>query len=337
MENLSGNWIGNFFGTNSGNVFAKFVQENENITGEVILNDDKLGISNYNLEGTIGQDISFKLIPEDEKNPEIEAMVKLLPNGLINGEWGSTIGTRGVLVLSPQFSISESRSDSIPRVYTINEKLGVIRMTKEGMEHILIKIKEFFQFAPIIVSYSHNKREHVQFADDFLKSNQVENKVDNFNISVQETGRFGISNVLNIKLFKKQNNSIYISGTQETWLESILFPIKNSMAQYESKLLNIYKKYITPILLIIILYSMFPLIPEIQTISARIIFVFSFLIIWFTVAYLHYRYIPYTIIYLKKSEKGKFKKLQTILITSLIHIVEMLIVGLIYFLIGWGT
>lgn len=107
MANIGRNWNGHVYGTNTGNVAVTLDGEDEALTGVIRLSDNQHGVIVYEVAGKF-DDGSIALtgksqgkVPEGVIVGELTVTGALTPEGRIDGEWSTTIGTGGTFQLWP--------------------------------------------------------------------------------------------------------------------------------------------------------------------------------------------------------------------------------------------
>lgn len=101
MKDLSGVWEGTFTGTNQGRMVIKFNHEGDRIYGAGHFNEPTIGVYRYQVQGVVsGEVIKLLLTPGERSNSgitlgNIEATATINKQGVIAGEWRSSIGTQG--------------------------------------------------------------------------------------------------------------------------------------------------------------------------------------------------------------------------------------------------
>ncbi|NOH54971.1 hypothetical protein [Vibrio coralliilyticus] len=105
-------WTGKIAGTNNGNVILILEHRGSNVSGTLTINDFNFGVADYRVIGLLADGkVHLSGSPSSGTNLaalstnvvygaiEIEGEVK---NSRIQGEWVSSIGTRGVFTIEEQ-------------------------------------------------------------------------------------------------------------------------------------------------------------------------------------------------------------------------------------------
>lgn len=303
MKSIEGKWAGRIYGTNTGNVYCEFVSEKDKIIGTARINDDSYGISVFTISGNQNSIIELQLTEfsdrEELKNlTTVEVKLKLQNDGNINGEWLSNDGRAGTLELYPHKDINSKDLSSEPKqIYNKTIKLGSVRLFKKDVEEIIKYIKKDFPDTRLIITYYKFGSEVIKFADDFLEDSESLGELKGLRFSIQENASNKPIRIVNVDLFPRENSEIRISGSNESWVLGKSESLKNQFSSFTNKLITNYKKYGLT-LNSIIFFSMLILIPEINPIEKRAIFVVTVIVLLSILLFVHKRFIPNTIIFL---------------------------------------
>ncbi len=102
---ISGRWTGEISGTNRGQLSLQLNQENDEVEGEIVLNDLEFGITKIEVKGKVNQDtILASLKTFLSSAPQVPTNGKLVgkidkDGKTITGTWETDIGTNGQFVL----------------------------------------------------------------------------------------------------------------------------------------------------------------------------------------------------------------------------------------------
>jgi len=143
MESLSGNWVGEISGTNTGKLFAEIQQTGNQLSGIARINDPTYGIVLYKFTGKIvGKKIRLDMTPDDsttgrqisqtlivnsqpmtvQYSPvnygDIVANIDIQPDQTLSGKWTSTLGTGGTVFLRND-SLIEGEKNKYLKLYQI--------------------------------------------------------------------------------------------------------------------------------------------------------------------------------------------------------------------------
>jgi hypothetical protein len=142
MTQLSKLWVGDLYGTNTGNLFVEFDFAGDRLTGVVRLMDDGQRLAIYSIRGTFdGSRMHFEGGPtrtvEGFAYGQITATATLNPEGQLRGRWESSIGTAGTFVLVPHGEDGAVTAAQPRGLHTVTRKLGVIRLGKAEIQDLI--------------------------------------------------------------------------------------------------------------------------------------------------------------------------------------------------------
>ena len=151
MENLSGLWVGELQGTNSGSMVVELSHDGNRLYGDGNFNEPALGSYSYHIQGVVQtEDIRLLLTPDRNHSPtillgNIQATAKIDDEGRITGKWESSIGTSGTFFLKKnveQHDTNNSNSDNAIFIIhghdeALKEKIARF-IEKLGLEAIIL-------------------------------------------------------------------------------------------------------------------------------------------------------------------------------------------------------
>jgi len=170
MRKIDGYWSGKISGTNTANVFAEIVQEENILSGVARLNDLMYGVVVYNISGDYdGTNVILNLVPDKNSiylkqktqimvdNRPIDIQVpsanygnvkaegELKEDNTISGTWESTIGTGGTFYLWKE-GTQQEKKENLSDTKEINQAFVIMSISPEDfeLEDILNAIKRSF-------------------------------------------------------------------------------------------------------------------------------------------------------------------------------------------------
>ena len=176
MVKLGKLWAGKLYGTNTGNLFAEFQSDGATLSGKLRFMDPLFGLSIYEINGEIGSTVKFSgepiQAPQGAEMGNITAEAKLSSDGVLRGEWQSSIGTAGTFDLHPHDSamseIDNGGASGLPeQLITRNEQLGAIRLYREDIDKLVSKMQADFSRAKPVVTFVDGDSEFTKYVDDF--------------------------------------------------------------------------------------------------------------------------------------------------------------------------
>lgn len=280
MNNIEGKWAGRIYGTNTGNLFCDFRIDNNQLIGTARLNDDTFGLIIFSVSGKLNTITEITLTQYSEKevlsDPAIiDAKLRLQNEGNIIGEWITPKGYAGTLALFPHKNIESKDTSFEPQqIFSKSVTLGSLRLFKKDIEEIIRYIKKDFPDSRLVVSYNKYGSEVIKFADDFLKEIDEIKELHEMRLSIQDVPSNQSSRVINIDLLQQLEGVIRVSGPNDSWVLGKAESLKILFSQFTNKVITNYKKYGLTLNSIIFLIMLI-LIPEIDTIIKRAVFVVS--------------------------------------------------------------
>lgn len=336
MNSIEGKWAGRIYGTNTGNIFCEFIPEKDKIVGTARINDDSYGLSLFKIVGNQNSSIELELTQFSEReelnNPiRINVKLKLQNDGNIIGEWLSENGHAGTFALYPHKNIdSKSISLEPQQIYSKTLRLGSIRLFRKDMEAIINFIKKDFPDSRLIITYNKYGSDVIKFADDFLNELDSLGELKGIKLSIQDIATNQSSRMVNVDLYPRENSEIRISGSNESWVLGKAESIKNQFSSFTNKFVTNYKRY-GLVLNSLIFFIMLILIPEINPIEKRAIFVGSVVFLLSLMVLVHKRFIPNTIIFLTDIKPSVWNRIWPSTLSWLISLTSALVASLIYY------
>ncbi|NLT52399.1 MAG: hypothetical protein GXX85_15955 [Ignavibacteria bacterium] len=336
MKSIEGKWAGRIYGTNTGNMFCDLKLENDQVNGTARLNDDAFGLVVFSVSGKLNTISEIKLTQFSEKevlnDPAIiDVKIKLQTNGNIIGEWISKNGHAGTLELFPHKNVDSKDGLLEPRqIFSKSIKLGSLRLFRKDIEEIVKYIKKDFPDSRLIVSYNKYGSEIIKFADDFINELDEIKELNGIQLSIQDVPSNQLNRGINIDLFQRTDNEIRISGPNDSWVLGKAESVKLLFSQFTNKVITNYKKYGLT-LNSLIFFLMLILIPEIDTIIKRSIFVGSVIVLLSILYLVHKRFIPNTVIFLTDLKPSIWKRMWPSILSWIISVTSALFASWLFY------
>jgi len=339
MSNLDGPWAGGIYGTNTGNIFVKFSQNDADLTGHLRISDNRFGISSYTFTGTENDQIVLNCTPEQA--PEgievgnVTVVGKLQPDGTLTGQWESAIGSAGTFRLWPHNVESSQQETTEPeQVYNRTVNIGSVRIFRDDIERIFELVQKDFVQGKLIVTYEQNENEVTKYADSFLQGTDHLLELRNIKLSIQEPEVAGINRTVNLDLLESAGSSIRVSGVNESWVVGKAESLRRSLASYENHVITNYRKYglnlNSGIFLLMIAF-----VPGITTWLKRLMFVAVVTFLLGILYSTHSRMIPNTLILLENRPTGVWARVWPTILSWVIAVSSTLVAAwLLQFLSG---
>jgi hypothetical protein len=338
MTGLAEKWTGRLYGTNTGNLFIEMNQEVHNVSGVLRILDHIHGITIYNFSGTFKEKLILDCTPDDSNTIEnlgkINVEGVLTPEGNLRGTWHSTIGTAGIFDAYPhyiEFSQSISEAEKIPeQIFNKNIVLGSIRLFSYDIKSLINFVGKDFKQATPIITYNLRGNQVTKYSTDFVDGIDNLGEIKYLKISIQEHEANGINKIIVLEFTENGISEIRVSGIEETWVVGKAESIFEKLKPKQNILVTTYKKYGLNLNSIIFL-SMLILIPEVQALQDRTIFVVLVFILLGVLLWLHRKFIPNTIIYLTGKEPSLLSQIWPTILSFLIAVSSSLLAAWIFY------
>jgi len=325
-------WAGNIYGTNTGNIFVELEGEDAALTGTLRHKEADVGITIYNITGSFdGYKLSLTGTPinltENTIAGDLTATATLNQKGELQGEWETTIGSAGVLLLYPHDTHVTDLSDLPPAQLHIGRyNFGAIEINREQIITFTENIQRNFAKGKVVVSVTAGT-EQVRYLEDFKTLEFRENQAEIIKVSVQEPESGGINKSVTVE-FSPQVNWVMTQGSNEAWVLGELEKMKRDLRRFE-------RVYITKIKSIgygfnhFLFVATIVYLPSLTSLGDRAILMAVAFALIYVVNWLHSQYLPFTAIYLGKKPKGLMAWIGLSVGSVLIAIIAAAIQGLL--------
>lgn len=152
-----------------------------------------------------------------------------------------------------------------------------------------------------VVTYTVRGNEVTKYFEDFKREAPGLGVMRRFKVSVQEPEAHGINRVIVIELNSMGQNEIRVQGINESWVMGKAEAIARTLRPYERTLVTTYKKFGLTLNQIIFL-GMLVLIPTIESLWQRALFVSVVIGLLSFLFWLHGKYIPNVLILMGAKE-----------------------------------
>jgi hypothetical protein len=305
MELLADKWVGNIYGTNTGNVFIELAQVGETITGTIRVSDHIHGLIVLDFVGTYSNQIRIRCTAKEPANNVVQTVIDVhaaLPSdGSMRGTWHSSVGTAGTLIAYPQLNFNTSNQpigQTLPeQLFNKNIAIGSTRLFSEDIRKLISFIEEDFGTQKSVVTYDIRGSRATKFSDSFLQDADTLGTINYLKVSIQAPEAYGINKVVVVEFFEHGASEIRVSGIKETWVVGKAESISEFLSPTRNFLVTTYKKYGLN-LNSMIFVAMLVLIPEVSNFLNRVMFVLTVFVLLSILYAIHSKFIPNTIIYL---------------------------------------
>lgn len=301
---VAGNWAGKVYGTNTGNLFLKLVQEGATLTGEARFLDAEFGLVLFSVRGEANEIIHLTLTPiqfqAGTQVAEITVTAKLLSDSALAGEWSSTLGTGGTFQAWPHHygkdAASGNNGVAIPeQVFNRSIPVRSIRLYQSDVIALLDVVRRDFMQGRIVVTYQLRGSEVTKYAEDFRVDLASIERLRALKLSIQEPDAHGINRMVVVDLVDAGESAVRVSGVNETWVVGKAESIKKAVEPYENSLLTNYRKYGLNLNSLIFL-AMVAVTPDIVTLTNRALFIAFITLLLMALYWSHKALIPNTLV-----------------------------------------
>lgn len=253
---FSGDWVGNVFGTNTGNIYVQLNQEaNGGVLGEARFLDDRFGVQVFTVEGTADQTLRVTLTPikaaEAVEVTPTHVSLELGVDGGLRGRWIAEGGTGGMVTLHRFFKpAAQTNASSQPvdanapaQVVNVERPVGAVRMTKDDVRRLISVVIRDFNKGRAVVTYAPKGRDaRTMFADAFIAADLNE-ELRALTIGIHEQEPNGINRGVTVELVSDGENLLRVYGSDETWVRGRAELVAAELEKVHRTLVTTYKKY----------------------------------------------------------------------------------------------
>jgi hypothetical protein len=345
MATLGRLWAGRVYGTNTGNLFVELDTSGERLTGTLRLMDTLFGLTVYRVTGSF--DGTLRLRGEPAQAPAgvntgaIEATAILTPEGYLRGEWRSSIGTAGTFEAYPHdIPPPDQRAAGATQVpeqlYTSNIPLGAVRLYAKDLWDLTQFIRKDFVVGRMVVTYTVRGNEVTKYLEDFQKEASALGELRRIKMTIQEPEAHGINKVVVVELNSQGQNEIRVQGINESWVVGKAEAIARMLRTFERGLVTTYKKFGLT-LNQIIFWAMLILIPAIESLWQRSVFVAVVVLLLGGLFWLHRRFIPSAALYLGEQEPTVFQRMWPSILSWLVAATASLAAAFVFYWLTRGA
>lgn len=276
---ITPDWAGRITGTNTGNIFLKIIEStnNDGLSGDLRLNDDRLGLFEFNISGSFNGSIlqldgTVRNSPETAIISAFKANASLDEKGNLIGDWQTPEGTAGRLFLVPQSSVS-SPSHTPDQLHNAEYEFSHIEIDKNAVIELAECIQSESEGDVVITTIG--QTEQSCYIEKF-KSQQfpIESfKVLKIRSHSDEAG--GISRIIHVE-FGPITNIVSVQSTDQVRAHGIIDILKIKILSYQKKHITFFKK--TGVIINqLLLLALLVLMPSIDSLAHRIFSVLVFI------------------------------------------------------------
>lgn len=301
MAQLNKLWAGRVYGTNTGNLFIELDDTGPAVSGTLRFLDAAYGLALYSIVGTFGDTLRLEGQPAVEPVQPISLGVltveaRLTEEGNLRGTWHSSLGTGGTFEAYPHDINSPAPTakpdgDVPEQIYTRNIALGAIRLYGDEIKRLIQYMKEDFRSGRVIATYNTRGSQVTKYVDDFLLEATALGDIEYLKIQVQEPEAHGINKLVVIEFNAHGANEVRVQGIRESWVVGKAEMLSGFLKNHQPTLVTTYKRFGLNLNSVIFL-AMIILLPSIDSLTNRAIFVFGVVAIQQALLAIHVRFVP---------------------------------------------
>jgi hypothetical protein len=276
----------------------------------VRLMDAQFGLTVFSASGSFDGALRLRCEPTQVQPGvtagTLEVTATLTPQGHLRGQWSSSLGTAGTFEAYPHdIPPPDQRATgtaAIPeQFFTSNIVLGAIRLFAKDLWDLVQLIRKDFVVGRPVVTYNVRGNEVTKYYEDFRKEATALGELRRLKVTIQEPEAHGINKVVILELNSFGQNEVRVQGINESWVVGKAEAIARTLRGFEKGLVTSYKKFGLTLNQFIFL-AMLVLIPAIEVLWQRGLFVVVVVLLLSVLYWLHSKFIPNAIVSLGGQE-----------------------------------
>jgi len=337
MATLGKLWNGFLFGTNTGKASLTLEGEDAALTGIVRFNDDHSGVVVYSLEG-VYKDGALNLVGKpqlgDGQDPvafgEVTITGALTPEGRLDGEWQSALGTGGTFQFYPHNMNVRGPGGSIPEQSNIvQQSLGAVRLTVTDIRQLIGEVAKDTPSQRPVVTYIIDGAEKSIYAEEFDKVLDSIPSLTYLKITTQEHELYGINRLVQVELSRHGENIVRVQSVQEAWALGKVQALVNQLRWHQSGLVTQFRKFGLSVNVVVTGVAL-ALLPGLPGFWQRFAFFAAVFVIQGVVQNLHRKYVPNFALVVSKQDSAGWSKFWPSAASWAMAIIGALIAAIIY-------
>jgi hypothetical protein len=287
--------------------------------------DQQFGIAVYAITGSFDGSL-LKLQGEPETQPEGQTLgslttrTRLNSKGELHGEWQTTIGTGGTLVLFPHDQVpdqaSDKTSETAAQLYTSRADFGPVSMTFQQLLLLADEVQQQFKRAVIVTLRVGT--EVTKALPDFKQAKFAAGRADFAKLFVQEPEASNLNRTVIVE-FGPLYNSVMAQGTDEPWVLGQVEKIKRSVRPTERLLASRFKQY--NVFNALMIFAAVAYLPSLPDFLSRLLLMGGVLAAAGANMWLQARFIPHATIYLGERPMGFLARFGASIASALLSLV----------------
>lgn len=298
---LGTRWAGRIFGTSTGNLFVQIEQAGTTVTGTVRVNDDRGVLITYTAQGTV-TDAQLQLtltpqtVPAGVNAMQTTITARLQENGSLFADWQSQNGEGGTAILHPAdpavANLATPGQTEVEQVFNKDVKIGAVRLFGDDLRKFIELAGRDFPAGRLVITYAQRGGTVSKYSDAFLGELATLGELTSLKIAAQAPAGNGLSRSISVDLTQEQGSAVRVSGPDESWVLGRTEVLSKSISAYESNIVTTWRKYglnFNGLMFI----AMLVVLPDLA-LKERTQFVLALFAIFFTVLWVHRKFIPNT-------------------------------------------
>ncbi|MFQ5895277.1 MAG: hypothetical protein ACE5JJ_05615 [Nitrospinota bacterium] len=310
---VSGRWAGSFQGTNQGYVFVDLQQDGDRLRGNVRLEDIHLGHTRASLEGTISQGMLLLQLSNfegpQEQHPQIGTIrAQVGASGqVISGEWQTDLGTQGTATLQRYVRSPQVQQQAPLGFLTKTRQLRAYKLDRQSLATILGEAMSDTHVLVPTFAYEVGGRTVTNIGIEQFARNLPREVLNDLTITISEPAVGAGYRVVTLNFKKYDANTALVMAESPLWVEGKIAQIEDVLRTYELRWNFFYRRYANELNALIFLLMLI-ILPSIESIPNRAIFVGLIVLILWALVLVYRRVFPMTVIHTQDAPLSWWQK-----------------------------
>lgn len=334
MAEILGRWAGHLYGTNTGNLFVEFEGVATELRGTVRLMDNAFGLNIFAatgsfVDGRLALQCEIIQAPEGLEFGAVSVTAALAPDGVLRGDWRSTLGTAGTLVLHPHGDASTAQIGPRPeRLHVAAREFGALSLGSEGVRALIQAMNLDMGSQPVVVTYPEGGLEISRFAADFERDIQTLGIVYSLRLNVQSLEPSGVNRVVSVEISRYGINQVRVQGTDGVWVRGKMELVADLLGRHERRMLTGVRKWGLNFNTLLVVAAVIAM-PDLP-LTRRAIFAAAIFALILSIAALHKKFVPGAVIRLSPMKSGFIERAGPQVLSWLIAASSAVVASVVY-------
>jgi len=271
----------------------------------------------------------------------LDVVAILTPEGNLRGEWKSSIGTAGTFEayphdIPPPVQRTGGAAQSPEQIYTSTISLGAIRLYAKDLSELVELIRKDFVVGRLVVTYALRGNEVTKYLEDFQAEAPTLGELRYLKVMIQEPEAYGVNKLVVVELNSLGRNEIRVQGINESWVVGKAEAIARVLRRFEKGLVTTYKKFGLTLNAMVFL-AMLVLIPAIESLWQRAVFVVVVVLLLSFLGSVHSRFIPNATLYLGEQEPTLPQRVWPTILSWIIAVTASVVAALVFYWLTSGA